>query len=161
MSRFMILMLLVLLLLVQVGCASVNAEKPKPFTGFPHRHNGFDFKQAWKATQTPQGMAVEGVLKNIRYDRVENLEIAVSLQRDGKQISAEEPYYLGSMERAQYRDFAVLLKQVTMAPGDLLQFITKYNGLDGTTTFRWVGDFKADAVTGIAVQKPEEKSSDD
>ncbi len=161
MSRFMDLMLIVLLLLVQVGCASMPVEKPKPLAEFPHRHNSFDYKQAWKATQTSQGIVVEGVLKNIRYNRMDNLEIAVSVQRDGKQISSEESYSLGSLDREEYRDFDVLLKQVTMAPGDLMQFIIKYNGLDGTTTFKWISDFKADAFTGVAVQKPEEKLSDD
>jgi len=162
MSRFIIMMLLVPLLFVQVGCAPLQTTQRKPFAGFPYRHNGFDFRKAWKASQSPQGLAVDGVLKNIRYFRVENLEITVSILRKGEKIFPEETYFFsGSIEREEYRDFALVLKNVTVVPGDLLQFIIRYNALDGTDAFRWTSDFTADPVTGIPVHKAEEMSSDD
>lgn len=162
MSRFMIFMVLVSLLLVQVGCASVQTRRPKPFAAFPYRHNGFDFKQAWKASQTPEGLAVDGVLKNIRYFRVENLQVSVSVHRKQRQVSPEETYFIsGNMEREEYRDFGVMLKQVTVAPGDQLHFVISYNALDGSTPFGWTSEFTADALTGVAVLKPEETSSGD
>lgn len=162
MSRFITFMLFVPLLFVMSGCASQQIPQRKSLAGFPFRHNGFDFKQAWKASPSPQGLTVEGALKNIKYFRVETLDMTVSVLRDGKKISPEETYFFsGSVYKDEYRDFSLVLKNVAPVPGDLLQFVISYNALDGATSFRWTSDFTADVFTGIATQKTEEISSDD
>lgn len=162
MFRFVILMVVVPLLLALAGCSSLQTSQRKPFDGLPFRHNGQDLKKAWKASPSPKGLAIQGSLKNIRYFRMEDVEISVSLvKKDGTIFSGETIFLPGFIDKDGYRDFDLVLKNATASPGDLLQFIIKYSGLDGTSTLRWTSDFSADAVTGIPVRKAEEMSSDD
>lgn len=162
MFRLIILMLFVPLLFGTFGCATHHPPQQKPFAGFPFRHNGFDFKQAWKASPSPQGLTVEGALKNVRYFRVETLELTVSMLRNGEKVTRDERYFFsGGINKDEYRDFRLLLKDVTAVPGDLLQFAIRYNALDGTNNFGWTSDFTADVFTGVALQKPEEISSEE
>jgi hypothetical protein len=162
MSRFMTLMVLAAMFFSPIGCASLQAPKPKPFAGLPFRHNGFDFKKAWKATPSPQGVVVQGVLKNIRYLRVEEVEITVSIQRKGDKIIAEDTtFLLGVIDKDEYRDFALVLKNASAYPGDLIHFLIKYRAIDGGSTYGWTSDFTADAVTGVPIRKEEEMSSDE
>jgi hypothetical protein len=161
MFRMMILAFLAALLLLPIGCASVPAEKQKPFAGFPFRHKGFDFKQAWKTSQSPQGLAVQGVLRNTRYARVEDVEIAVSLLKGRDKVAEEIAFVPGTVENDQYCNFAVLLKNVTVSPGDRLQFSVSYRAVEGSNQFKWTSIFSANAISGVVIRKPEEISSDE
>lgn len=163
MSRCITLMILAALFFAPAGCASLQAPQQKPFTGLPYRHNGHDFRQAWKATQSPEGLVIQGVLKNTRYSRVDDLEVSVSLLGNGDRIMAKETTLLsGTTSRDEYRDFGLLLKNVAASPGDRLQFLIRYLATDGgSISFRWTSDFTADASTGVPILKAEEMPSDE
>jgi hypothetical protein len=162
MSRFLVRLLLAALLIAAAGCASTQTAKYQPFTGYPFRHNGFDVKQAWKTTPTPRGLAVEGVLKNVRYPYMEDVELTVSLVRDRSKVIAQDSFFVrGTLGNDQYCNFATLLKEVTVAAGDQLRFSIAYRAVEGSSQLRWTGEFAADATTGVAIFKPGELAAEE
>jgi hypothetical protein len=162
MSRFMTLVVLAALFSGTTGCASDQAQRQKPFAGLPFRNNGYDFKKAWKASPSPQGLAIELVLKNIRYPRVEELEVNVSLLKKGDKVIAEETAFLPRIvATGEYCNFTILLKNVTAAPGDLLHFRISYSASEGSNAYKTVSDFTADAVTGVTPRQQQEMISSD
>jgi hypothetical protein len=162
MFRFMTLMVLAALFLVPTGCASLHTQQQKPLTAFPFHHNSFDFRTAWCTAPSPQGLAVQGVLKNIRYPYVDDLEITVFLESKSNRIIADTTVFLaGVISKDEYHDFNVNLKNAYPASGNLLKFRIKYRAHDGNSIFSWVSDFTVDAITGALIPKEEEKTSND
>ena len=152
MSRLMSLIVLAALILATAGCASMQTPKQKLFAGFPYRHDGFDFRKVWKASPSPDGLVVQGILKNVRFFRVEDVEITVSLLRNGdKVISEETDFLLGTFDNDEYINFSLLLKNAAASPGDLLHFRIKYRAIEGNGIYNWISDFTADAVTGVPI----------
>ena len=138
------------------------APSQRTFAAYPHRHDGFDFKVAWKTTQVPQGVALEGVMQNVRYSQVADLQVTVSLLDARKKVLAEATTFPipPSFNLDEYRDFGLMLKNVTLSPGDLLHFRLLYQAVDDETSgLRWLTNFTVDPFTGAAIIPPEERNT--
>ena len=153
-----------LLVLVSLtACATSEAKKSNPADNYTFRHRNFDLKYAWKTSQTDQGVRVDGLIKNIRYSRMENLTLRVSLLNKGRQIIAESSSF-PSPQQIQLDDistFGLLLKNTKLSGDDLLRFQINYTASEGTNALSWTSDFTVYAVkgtlVGIGADKTEEE----
>jgi hypothetical protein len=131
---------------------ALSAARPS-LAGLPYRHSDFDFKMAWKASQSGQGVAIEGVLKNVRYPRTVGVDVTVYLlDRDHRLLAREMTFPIPQPIRwGESRPFALTLDQAALAQGDLLQFLIRYQFEDGNDGGSWMSDFTVDAATGAVV----------
>lgn len=139
-----------------------NAPPTQQFATYPFRYDSFDFKIAWKTSPTPQGTVVEGIMKNVRYTQVEDLEVTVSvLNQDKKRLASATAFLIPRpFNLEEYRDFSLMLKDVALGRGDLLHFLIQYRAIDASkSTLKWVTTFTVDALTGAAIIPPEEGST--
>jgi len=90
------------------------------------------------------------VIKNVRYTRVENLEIQVAvLDRNrvvlGEAVARPLPQ---PIDLDDYREFEVLVKGVKPAPGLLVRYQVNYLASSGQSSYPWSSSFLLDAATG-------------
>jgi hypothetical protein len=145
---------LLTLLACLAGCAAMSAPERNPAAGYPFRHADFDFKVAWKITPSGTGIALDGLLKNVRYARVEDIHLTVKLLSSKNKVLAEQStlFLPLPLEMDDYRPFSVTLANVKPAPGDLLNFSILYRVIDDRrSTFSWLSLFTVDALTGASV----------
>jgi hypothetical protein len=154
---------LLAILMALTACAAMPAAQQKPFAAFPFRHNAFDFKIAWKTSPTEQGILVDGIMKNVRYSQVDDLEVTVSVLNKGNKVLAESTTFTvpRPITMDEYRSFDLLLKKVVLTQGDVLHFLIKYRVVDDVrSSFNWVSSFSVEALTGVPIVKTEEILSD-
>lgn len=145
------------ILAVLASMPSVPAADGVPVAAMPYRRADFDFKYAWRTAQVERGLAVDGLLKNVRYANVEDVVLTVSLLNgEGKLLADETVFPIPQQIRMDDdRPFGLVLKNVVLSPGDLLRFQIRYRVDEGdTSSFTWLGSFTVDATTG---QAPTEK----
>ena len=135
---------------------ALHAAGMSPVAGLPYRHSDFDFKYAWKTSPLGQGVAIDGLFKNVRYYKVEGMVLTVSLLNSDKKVLADATTFPIPQRISMYdtRPFDVVLKNVTLSPGDRLRFLIHYratDGLDGTGF--WMSSFTVDAATGAALHE--------
>jgi hypothetical protein len=153
MSSLIKMMVLVVLFFAPLGCASLQSASDNPLEELPFHYDHFDFKTGWKAYPTPNGMAVEVLLKNERYLSVEEMDLTVSLLRQGEQVVAQETvFFPGSIRNAGYGSFVVVLKNQTAIPGDRLRFLVRYSATEGSSASKWMSSFTADLLTGTVIR---------
>ena len=123
-------MLIATILLLMGGCATYrNDNLDRMMQTFPQHYAQFDLKLAWEVKPVDGSTVVDGVMKNIRYYEMDELEIWVmSLDAKGKEMhrAVDFVYRLKENEVAPFT-----LKIPRVASGDKLRFIYRYIGLDG------------------------------
>jgi hypothetical protein len=138
---------------VFTACATPPVSQ-RPLDEYPYRHEAFDLKVAWKTAPTPLGTRVEGMLQNVRYLQIRDVEVTVLLLDPTKRELAKSrsftaPNYIYQDERAS---FDLSLPNVAPRKGDLLQFIINYYAVeDNENSLVWVTSFTVDALTGVQV----------
>lgn len=147
------LAILLSLLFSLTACATSGALKSNPAAAFSFAHRDFDLRYAWNASQTDQGVRIDGLVKNVRYSRIDAMDIKISLLDKSRKVVAEGVAFPipQPIENADYRNFGVLLRNAKLSDGDLLQFMASYNGADGPTSFPWTSSFVVNAATGVAL----------
>ena len=135
------------------ACAAPYAVKEGPAENFSFRRSDFDLRYAWKTSQTDQGVRIDGLVKNVRYPGIENVEIKVSLlDKTQKIISEGVAFPLPQpIPMDEYRSFGLLLKNAKLSEGDLLGFQVNYNASEGQNAFSWKSSFTVKAATGAAI----------
>lgn len=149
------------ILAVLAATPAVFAADGAKVAAMPNRYTDFDFKYAWRTAQVDRGLAVDGLLKNIRYANVDDVVLTVSLlNREGKLLADETIFPIPQQIRMDDdRSFDLVLKNVVLSPGDLLRFQIRYRiNEGGTDSFTWLGSFTVDAATGVPIGK--EKPAD-
>ncbi|HEY5973380.1 MAG TPA: hypothetical protein VIU41_01440, partial [Geobacteraceae bacterium] len=134
------------------------------FVGYPSRYSDFAYKVGWQTAQDTQGVAIEGVLKNLRYGYVDSLTVAVWLvDRDGKVIARDTTFTIPQrMVSADYRTFSLKLVNATLTKGETLQFLLWTSGSEGGNGgFSWLTSFAVDATTGAVLGAKETNNPDD
>lgn len=125
-----------------------------PAAGLPFRHSDFDFKVAWNTSTLDQGVAIEGLLTNVRYPSVEGVDLSVWLVgKDNRVIACSTafpiPQRIGEYD---YSPFRLVLKNGLLSKGDVLQFLIRYRVNEGGQGGdSWLSSFAVDAATGAAV----------
>lgn len=150
-------------LMALTACAAMPVAQQKPFAAFPFHHNAFDFKVGWKIFPTEQGLLVDGIMKNVRYSQVDDLEVTVSVLNKGNKVLAEATAFPipRPINLDEYRSFDLLLKKVILTQGDVLHFLIQYRAVDDErSSFKWISSFSVEALTGVPIVKPEEILSD-
>ena len=140
------------------GCVMISVPSRQPFAGLPYRYNSFDLKVAWKAEPTRQGLALDGVLKNVRYARMDDLDVTVSLLDPRQGIFAKAKTFVipRSANLDEYRNFDMVLENATLKKGDMFRFDIHYVAVDDhNSTLNWYTTFTVDAETGATVLKSE------
>jgi hypothetical protein len=152
------------LLLALSACAtSSNSTVPtrnNPVAGYSFIHRDFDLRYAWNTKRSDSGLRVEGLVKNVRYPKVDNLEVKVMLVSRSHQVLAEgiafplpQPIDIGD-----FRSFAVVLQGAQPMPGDQLQFVASYAANAAQGSFSWTSNFAVDALSGKLVGPKESET---
>lgn len=133
--------------------ACATAPKPNPAAGYSFIHREFDLHWAWSTKQVGQDLQVDGLLKNVRYPRVESLEVNVALlDKSRKTIARGTSFPVPQpIDVDDYRPFDVVLKNARISEGDLLQFVVNYVGSAATSSVSWTSSFTLNARTGQPV----------
>jgi hypothetical protein len=156
MMRMMRNLTLVSLFILSASSVLHAAAQQNPAAGFPYRHSDFDYKIAWKTTQTNDVVVIDGILKNVRYPNIELVELTVFLQGpDGKvRARATALPFPQQSKMDEVATFSVKVNKVVLNPGDTLKFLIHYSGTEGGGGgFDWHSSFAADALTGASRHK--------
>ncbi|HBA89402.1 MAG TPA: hypothetical protein DCZ75_15885 [Geobacter sp.] len=157
MSRILAVVILAALFLAPTGCASLQTQQQEPFAGYPSQIDRFDFKVAWRTSKTKEGLAVDVVLKNVRYLLVNDMTLEVSLQGKGQKVlSKGSDYRLQDLRDGEYANLHVFLKDASVSSGDQLHFQIRYNGIEGSVAHNIVSDFTVNAITGVIIRDKRE-----
>lgn len=118
-----------LIILLMGGCATYQNDIQNRIMTLPQQYAEFDLKMAWESTSVDNATLINGVVKNIRYYEMDELEIWVeSLDANGKEVhrAVDYVYRLKENEVAQFS-----LKIPRVAPGSKLRFRYNYIGHEG------------------------------
>ncbi|ACM22134.1 lipoprotein, putative [Geotalea daltonii FRC-32] len=143
--------------LVVTACAATSGTMLQSVAGYPFHHDAFDLKVAWGVTPAEDGVVIAGVVQNVRYLQVRNVDMTVLLLDREKKVQSRgrsfpSPDWIDQDERGV---FDLHLTGVTPGKGDLLQFIINYYAMDdASSSFYWISSFTVDALSGRKVASP-------
>lgn len=146
------------LFLMMGGCGVHVQTHGTDVTGYPYRHADFDYRYAWKATTTDQGIVIEGMMKNVRYAFIDSIILTAELlDRDGTRRAVESDFPMPQLTReGDVSQFGLLLKGARPAAGDRFRFTVHYTGSEGNDErIDWISIFTADALTGNVIPPPD------
>lgn len=135
MTRLSISAILTLVLLA--GCAPYRDSTLQRFELLPHNYSQYDAKIAWETRFVEGKTVVDGVIKNVRYAYMYDLEIWVAtLDEKGKPVTRGVAYIIpNQLKLDSSAPFTVELP-VAAVPGSKLRFTYRYRGSDGGEGFR-------------------------
>lgn len=152
------MLVMVAAVLAMAGCGVQQYAKTTNVAGYPYRHSDFDYKYAWKTALTDQGVAIDGVMKNVRYAYIDSVLLTVNvLDKEGKLIARASDFPGPQQTReGDVSQFKLLLGNIKPAAGDTYQFIVHYRGNEGgnQSGVDWISSFKVDALTGAVIRPP-------
>ncbi|MBJ6725416.1 FxLYD domain-containing protein [Geomesophilobacter sediminis] len=137
-----------LLLLFLGGCAVGPNPNDVALGNLPQHYRHFDAELAWGVRDTPSGAVVDGVIKNVRYAYLTNIEVYVALlDQQGKEASRSVGYVVPvQLPMDQSASFSVKLKRAA-PPGSRLRFTYVYYFNEGgdteTPDQRWQESFES------------------
>jgi hypothetical protein len=145
-----------LLLTMLCGFSSVSDRLKDQLRSMPQQYEQFDLKLGWNVSSEKDTMLVAGVIQNVRYAFMEDVEIWVSaLDADGKVVARAADFVLPRrLTRDEPAAFAVKLPK---AAGSVttLQFTYKYEGSDGGgndgDAIKWMQSFEAKLPAGMYI----------
>jgi hypothetical protein len=153
---FLIKVISVVAMLVSLSACTVNEyARQNPVADMPYRHSDFDFKVAWKTSPTDQGLAIEGLLKNVRYAQVESVTLSVFLLNSDNKVLATASTFPNpqTIKIDDYVSWGVILKAVP-SKGDRLKFLIDYHAQEGNDgASRWISYFTVDEATGSEIKE--------
>jgi len=135
------------------ACAGTQVTKQNPADNFTFKHRDFDLHYAWNASQIEQGVRIDGLIKNVRYPNIDDLEIKVSLLNKEHKVIADGVAFPvpQKVQVNDYRSFGMILKNAKLSGGDQLQFLVSYSASEGQTALSWVSSFLVKAATGAPI----------
>ncbi len=87
-------LLFVMLLLLAAGCATYRDDSLARMNTLPLHYEKFDVQMAWEVTSAQGSTVITGVVKNIRYFEMSQLQIQVSsLDDNGKKVHQSGGFY--------------------------------------------------------------------
>jgi hypothetical protein len=133
--------MVLLLTAVLVSCTwTAGYYGPGNPVDFPHHQSAFDLQVGWKSVVSGTDLYIEGVLRNVRFFQVYDLDVTVylydrngSLKARGGDLPVPVPVSQGDAA-----EFRVALGPVAISPGDQLEIKVIYRDLDSDR----VGDMK-------------------
>jgi hypothetical protein len=114
------------------GFTPVDSPAAMEMAQMPHHYTQFDVKMGWAVIRGDKETVIKGVIKNIRYDVMEDVEVWVSLvDAQGRLLARETDYIIP--RRQNLDDVAPFSFRLPVAaPSDAkLIFTYKYLGCEG------------------------------
>jgi len=110
----------------------------------PQQYANFDVQMEWKVKISDRKTVIEGHILNIRYARMENIEVWVQYRdAEGKTVArAVDLVMPRQLELNAAAPFRVALPTI-VPPGGRLVFTYKYNGDDGGDGAGWMQSFES------------------
>jgi hypothetical protein len=140
-------LLFVILTLAFLGsCAAYRDVYREQLASLPQRYSQFDMRLAWSIKVVGTETLIDGVLENIRYPQMGDIEVWVSARDAGGSIIARSVSYIipRDLRRDEVAPFSLRLP-VAAEPGAKLLFTYRYHAHedveDGTT---WLQSFEAE-----------------
>jgi hypothetical protein len=135
----------VMIMTIVNGCATPGNFNQERMQALPQKYSQFDAKLAWEIKSIGDSTVVDGVVQNIRYYEMDELEIWISeLDDKGKDVHRAAAF-INSLRENETGQFSVALPRVK--PGTKLRFLYHYVGHDGGTesgsASRWSQAFEA------------------
>jgi len=140
------------------ACSAQHAVKQQnPSEGFPYRHSDFDYKVAWRTTGADNMVAIDGIMKNVRYATINSLDLTLFLIGTDGKVRARTttlPFPQTSM-LGDPVSFSAKLKDAALKPGDTIKFAIHYVAGEGgrDSGVDWNSTFAVDALTGAVLHK--------
>lgn len=130
MRRTMSMFILTISLLA--GCATYPDTDRVRLESLPQRYSQFDLVMGWETRVQSGETVLDGVVRNVRYYMMRDLEIWVALLDErGKVVARGMTFIIPSdLGMDKSAPFTVKLP-VAVDPGDRLRFTYKYRGSDG------------------------------
>jgi hypothetical protein len=118
--------------LLTAGCATYHDTSRERLQALPQHYSQFDLVMGWETKLVNGKTVVDGVVKNVRYAAMYDLEIWVAvLDPRGKEKSRSVSYLIPrQLNLDESADFSVKLP-VAVAPGTRLRFTYRYRGSEG------------------------------
>jgi len=106
------------------------------------QYSNFDVKMAWEITTIDRKTVIDGVIQNIRYAMMEDIEIWVAvLDPNGKTVSRAVALVIPRrLDMDRITIFRVMFP-IVVPHGAKLVFTYKYDGCDGGDGTKWMQSF--------------------
>ena len=129
--RMVVILFLTLMALVFTSCALYQPARLR-LENMPQKYQQFDLVLGWDARGVGNQTVIEGVVKNVRYGHMYDLEIWVYvLDADGKVASHAMTFVIPSqLTMDETTEFEIKVP-MEVAPGTKLRFTYKYKSDDG------------------------------
>ena len=122
-------LLVVMILLMAGGCATYRDDSLARMETLPLHYEKFDVQMAWEVRSAKGSTVIDGVIKNIRYFEMSQLQIQVSsLDENGKKVH-QAVDFINTLRENEAGTFTLKLPQ--LESGSRLRFIYSYIGTDG------------------------------
>jgi len=120
------------LLLLLGGCATYPDMDRERLIGLPQHYSQYDVELAWQVKSDAARTMVDGELKNLRFQFMDNIEVWVAVLGAAGKTEARSVSYVipHELKIGEIAPFSLTLK-VPAPPGSKLRFTYKYSGLDG------------------------------
>ena len=130
MKRAMSLFILTISLLA--GCATYPDTDRVRLESLPQRYSQFDLVMGWETRVQSGETVLDGVVRNVRYYMMRDLEIWVALLDERGKVMARGMTFIIPSDLGMDKSAPFTVKlPVAVAPGDRLRFTYKYRGSDG------------------------------
>jgi hypothetical protein len=119
------------LMLVAVGgCATYRDVNHEKLSSFSQHYEQFDLKMAWNVKAEGDKTILDGVITNVRYNRIYDLELRVAaLDNEGK-TAAHSIFTMNELKRDDTVPFSTIVA-MPATPGTKLRFTYRYKSSDG------------------------------
>jgi len=120
------------LVVLLAGFTSLSDEMLHQLKSLPQHYSQFDVDMAWKVKTVDGNTVISGVVRNVRYATMEDLEIWVALYDAKAKLLGRAVCYVlpRQLDMDDTAPFDVKLP-VAASPGSKFIFTYKYNGFDG------------------------------
>ena len=124
--------MVILTISLLAGCATYPDTDRVRLENLPQRYSQFDLVMGWETRVQSGETVLDGVVRNVRYYMMRDLEIWVALLDErGKVVARGMTFIIPSdLGMDKSAPFTVKLP-VAVDPGDRLRFTYKYRGSDG------------------------------
>ncbi|MBU5614563.1 FxLYD domain-containing protein [Geomonas azotofigens] len=126
--------ILLILFLCLGACASFPDPQQQRLAALPQHYKQFDVLMGYEVRPADGSTVVQGIVKNVRYFRMRDLEIwAAHLDARGKVLAQGMTFIMPSeLGLDQSADFTIKIPEA-VPPGDRIRITYKYFGSDGGT----------------------------
>lgn len=135
----------IVILAMLAGCSTYRNVAQETLPTLPQQYAQFDVKMGWKATTDNRGTIIDGVVKNIRYFEMDDLEIWVWVLDNSGREQLRAMTFVPTLRENQAAPFAINLPP--LPSGTRLSFMYRYlayeGGGDSGNADRWMQSFDA------------------